>query len=165
MWKDVLKGAGIGFGSGIVLPGLGNLAGALMGGVVGLFKNLFSRPSTKQTIYTMNLAPVKQELNKYVHSHVDKLVKELTKDLQNSSDNYVKFVEGQLNLFIANLKFQLDAIMTEYQKNKGNLDKHVKQMSSILKQMKEFQKMVNGLKGNLPERQMVVSGMNEAGLK
>ncbi|WP_179215950.1 dynamin family protein [Paenibacillus sp. MY03] len=131
MMKDVLKGAGIGFGSGIILPGIGNIAGAIVGGVVGLFKNLFSNRASAREIHRIELAPIRDSLNQYVHDHIDKLIEELSANIRTSNERYVKFVDGQLNLFSANLKNQLDKIIRDYDNNKDNLEKHLLHMNEI----------------------------------
>lgn len=130
---DILKGAGVGLGAGLVLPGIGNLAGAIVGGIGGLIKNLMENDSVKQIlkVYKLETKPLKEEMLKSSRQTVKKVIQDLQKDIDNSKDRYTKYIEGQLNAFINNLKGQLDQILEDYEKNKNNIEKHVAHMEIL----------------------------------
>ncbi|MCQ6264718.1 dynamin family protein [Fictibacillus sp. WQ 8-8] len=137
--KKTLTAAGTGFGAGVILPGIGNLAGAVVGGIAGFLNAIFTEESGKtQEYYTLDLNSMKKDMIKQVKKDVDSIVKDMDKSLNQASKQHMKFIENQMEAFISNLKGQLDLIIKEYQKNKGNIAKHVAHMEEIKHQINEF---------------------------
>ncbi|SEN88649.1 Dynamin family protein [Mesobacillus persicus] len=148
MMARIIKGAGIGLGAGIVIPGAGNLLGAVIGGLGGLLTHFMSgdadvRQSLK--VYKIELDPMKEEMVKHSKDSVRNVIKELEKEINESRSNYVKFIESQLNVFIHNLKEQLDTILSDYNKNKENIDQHLSNMESIKETILYYVKEVKSI--------------------
>ncbi|KGM46267.1 dynamin family protein [Neobacillus niacini] len=134
MMSRIIKGAGIGLGAGIVIPGAGNILGAVIGGLGGLLTHFLSgdadvRESLK--VYKIQLDPMKEEMVKRSKESVKGVIKELEKEINASRENYIKYIEAQLDIFINNLKEQLDTILSEYNKNRENIQQHLSNMESI----------------------------------
>lgn len=141
--KKTLTGAGTGFGAGIVLPGIGNLAGALVGGIAGLINGLMSTNShtyEEQQTYTVDLTNMRKSILKEAQNSVVLFVKEVDESIDEVNIRYKSYVESQMNIFIQNLKDQLDGILQDFIKNKHNLEQHIKHMHEIQDQMNEFNK-------------------------
>lgn len=133
MMEKIIKGAGIGLGAGIVIPGAGNLVGAVIGGIGGFLAHLFSSDEVRETLktYKIQLDPIKEEMVRGSKEVVGNVKNDLKAELETSRTNYINFIESQLNIFIQNLKDQLDNILNEYNKNKENIDQHLANMEAI----------------------------------
>lgn len=139
---------------GSVVPVIGTAIGGAIGAGIGAVAGFFLGGSKenikyeKRKIYTADLKPLKDQLMANSEQMTMATIQNLEKTIDNLVNQYVQFIEKQLNAFISNLDEQLDKIVKEFENNKNSKEEHIKHMDNLKQKVEEFLNRIESLKCN-----------------